>query len=214
MTTPTKVFVAGTDLPGGKPAIRFHWSGIDTGSGAGQYRTELSIDGRAYAAVGSPTAATLTLALATGHSYRIRVRAVDRAGNVGAWSYGSTFELRAYQETSRAIHWTGPWHAGASTSYWGGAARYARAAGAKASLTFNGRTFAWIGAIGPTRGWARVYVNGTLVASINLHAANAAPRRILFATSWSTARSRTVTVRLSGTPGHPRGDVDAFVVGS
>ena len=140
---------------------------------------------------------------------------LDQAADalVGA-AYGSAFKLTAYQESSSAVHWSGTWHTGSSTSFWGGHDRYASAAGAKASVTFSGRSFAWVGSVGPSRGWAKVYVNGVLVKSVNLNAAANANRRILFTTTWSTARSRTITIRISGTAGHPRGDVDALIVGS
>ena len=93
-------------------------------------------------------------------------------------------------------------------------ARYATQAGATASITFTGRAFTWVGAVGPTRGTARVYVNGTFVKSVDLHATTAAARRLVYSVAWSTAALRTVTIRISGTAGHPRGDVDAFVTGS
>jgi hypothetical protein len=214
-TGPTKAIVLGSTLTAGKPLVRFGWSGSDATSGVGHYEFALSTDGGAYTTLSSALASpTLDRALATGHSYRARVRAIDVAGNVGVWAYGSAFRLTAYQESSSAIHWSGTWRTGSSTSFWGGHDRYASAAGAKASLTSSGRSFAWVGSVGPSRGWAKVYVNGVLVKSVNLNAAANANRRILFTATWSTARSRTVTIRISGTAGHPRGDVDAFLTGS
>ena len=213
--SPTKAFVPGSTLSAGKPAIRFSFSGSDATSGIDHYELALSTDGGAYATVSSSlTAPTLTRPLASGHTYRARVRAIDGAGNVGAWAYGASFKLTTHQESSRSMRWTGTWRTGTSASYWGGHDRYATAAGARGGLTFTGRSFAWIGSVGPSRGWARVYVNGALVKSINLHAATSAHRRILFATSWSTVASRTVSIRIGGTTGHPRGDIDAFIVGS
>lgn len=213
-TAPTKAFVVGSTVTSG-PAVRFAWSGADVGSGVDHYEFGLNVDGGAYTTVSSSLLSpTLTRALAAGHTYRARVRAIDGAGNVGAWTYGSAFKLSGYQESSRAIRWTGTWRTGTSPSYWGGRDRYATAAGARAGLTFTGRSFAWVGSVGPSRGWARVYVNGTLVRSVNLYAPTNVNRRILFATSWSVARSRTITIRISGTAGHPRGDIDALVVGS
>jgi hypothetical protein len=212
---PTKTLVVSSSVTGGKPTIRFGWSRSDVGSGVHHYEFGLSTDGGAYTTVASSLASpTFDRALAPGHTYRAAVRATDVAGNVGAWAYGSAFKLTAYQEGSSAVHWTGTWHTGSSTSFWGGHDRYASAAGAKASLTFTGRSFAWVGSVGPSRGWAKVYVNGVLVKSVNLNAATNANRRILFATTWSSARSRTVTIRISGTAGPPRGDVDAFLTGS
>ena len=214
-TASTKSFVLGSSLTSGKPTLRFAWSGSDVGSGIGHYEFALSTDGGAYVAVASSLASpTFDRPLAPGHTYRAAVQATDVAGNVGAWAYGSAFKLTAYQESSSAVHWSGTWHTGSSTSFWGGHDRYASAAGAKASLTFTGRSFAWVGSVGPSRGWAKVYVNGVLVKSVNLNAAANANRRILFTTTWSTARSRTITIRISGTAGHPRGDVDALIVGS
>jgi hypothetical protein len=214
-TTPTKALILGSTLSASKPTLRFAWAGSDAGSGIGHYEFALSTDGGAYATMSSAlTSPTLSRALAPGHSYRARVRARDVAGNVGAWAYGSAFRLTAYQESSSAIHWTGTWHTGSNTSFLGGHDRYSTTAGAKASLTFTGRSFGWVGSVGPSRGWAKVYVNGVLVKSVNLYAATSAHRRVLFSTSWSSPVSRTVTIRISGTASHPRGDVDAFVVGS
>jgi FG-GAP repeat protein len=214
-TGPTKGFVPGSSLSTGKPSVRFSWSGSDATSGIDHYELALSTDAGAYSTLsGALASPTLTRTLAAGHAYRARVRAIDPAGNVGAWAYGASFRLTAYQESSRSIRWTGTWHSGSSTGYWGGHDRYATASGARASLTFRGRSFAWVGSVGPTRGWARVYVNGILIRSINLNATTSANRRVLFATSWSTAVSRTVTIRINGTAGHPRGDVDAFLTGS
>jgi hypothetical protein len=215
VTAPTKALVLGSTLTAGRPTVRFAWSRSDVGSGVHHYEFGLSTDGGAYATVASSLASpTFDRALATGHTYRARVRATDVAGNVGAWAYGSAFRLTTYQESSGAVHWSGTWRTGSSTSFWGGHDRYAGAAGAKASLTFSGRSFAWVGSVGPSRGWAKVYVNGVLVKSVNLNAAANANRRILFTATWSTARNRTITIRISGTAGHPRGDIDAFLTGS
>jgi hypothetical protein len=193
--------------------VRFTWSGSDSGSGIDHYQLALNTDGGSYATLSSSlTSPSYTRALAAGHTYRARVRAIDKAANVGAWTYGSSFRLTAYQESSARISWSGSWHTASSTSYWGGRQRYATAAGAKASLTFTGRNIAWVGSVGPTRGWARIYINGVYVKSISLYATSAASRRVLFTKSWSTSATRTITIRVSGTTGHPRVDVGAFVV--
>jgi hypothetical protein len=86
--------------------------------------------------------------------------------------------------------------------------------GATASLTFTGRSFAWVASRSVVAGSARIYVNGTYIASVNLHAASSTARVVMFSKAWTTAATRTVTVRVLGTIGHPRVDVDAFVTGS
>ena len=213
-TLPRNSFVTGSIL-GTRPPVLFSWTGSDALSGIGHYEFGLSTDGHAYTATNSSLASpTLTLGLTAGHTYRARVRAVDVAGNIGAWVYGTSFKLSAYQESSRSITFTGSWKTGNSTAFWGGHDRYASGAGARATLTLTGRSFAWLGSTGPSRGYAKVYVNGVLVKTINLNAATTTNHKILFATTWSSSASRTVSIRISGTAGHPRGDVDALIVGS
>jgi hypothetical protein len=149
--------------------------------------------------------------LASGHTYRLRVRAVDRAGLTGTWVYGSTFTVSAYQETSARITYSGTWYRPASTSYWGGYEKDAKAAGAKASFTFTGRAYALLGCVGPTRGSFKVYVNGVLIKTVSTYATTTSCKRVLVALSWSTAVSRKITIVVSGTSGHPRVDLDAIV---
>ena len=157
------------------------------------------------------TSPTLTRNLASGHAYRLRVRAVDRAGLTGAWVYGATFTVSAYQETSSWITYPGTWYPPASSSYWGGYERYATAAGAKASFTFTGRAYALIGCIGPSRGSSKVYVNGILIKTVSTYATTTSCRRVVFSLSWSTAVSRKVSIVVSGTSGHSRVDLDAII---
>jgi hypothetical protein len=214
-TAPTNRFASGSTVNSSSPLVQLAWSGSDVGTGIAHYVLAQSTDGGAFTTVsGSVTSVTVNRPLRVGHTYRFRVRAVDHAGNVGVWVYGASFRIRGYQEGSTAVHWRGTWRSGTSTAYWGGRDRYANAAGARATLTFTGRSFAWVGSTGPTRGYARVYVNGTLVKTINLHATSSHNRQILFATRWSTSASRTISIRVSGTAGHPRVDLDALVVAS
>ncbi len=208
---PARVSAAGSTVGGG-PAVLLSWSGSDSNSGIARYELDQSTDGRAYALVSSSLAGpSLTRVLAAGHTYRLRVRAIDRAGNTGAWAYGTSFTLRAYQESSGSIRYGGWWRTGSSSAYWGGHDRYATGAGATARLTFTGRSFAWVGSVGPSRGSARIYVNGVLVKTISLWARSNANRRVLYAVTWSRLATRTVTIRVSGTAGHPRLDVDALL---
>jgi hypothetical protein len=212
---PKHAYSSGATVSSGAMPTKFTWTGTDATSGIGHYQAALSTDGGAYSTISTTlTSAQLTRNLAAGHSYRLRTRAIDKAGNVGAWAYGSTFTVKAYQETSSSIVRSGSWSISSSASYWGGAERFANDAGASAKLTFTGRSFAWVGSVGPSRGSARVYVNGVLVKTISLYSASTAHRRVLLSLSWSTAVSRTVKIVVVGTVGHPRVDVDALVTGT
>ncbi|MFL5680216.1 MAG: hypothetical protein ACJ77B_06410 [Chloroflexota bacterium] len=209
-TAPARSLVAGSTVDAGKLPVRLTWSGADATSGVARYELAQSTDAAAYATVSSSlTTGAVTRALAPGHTYRFRTRAIDKAGNVGAWATAAAFTLSAAQESSLRLTWTGAWHAGSSTGYWGAADRYATAAGATAKVAVTGRSFAWIGAVGPSRGSARVYVDGVLVKTVSLYAPMSASRRVLFATTWATSATRTVVIIVVGTAGHPRVDLDA-----
>jgi hypothetical protein len=58
----------------------------------------------------------------------------------------------------------------------------------------------------------RIYVDGVHVATVRLDASPTGPRRIVWATRWAVADIHRVTLRVSGTAGHPRVDLDALVI--
>lgn len=195
----------------GRMVVNLAWSGTDSGSGILHYEVAQSTDAGSWTAVGTVTSPRLGRSLAYGHSYRFRVRAVDRAGNIGSWMSGSTFRLTGYHDHSSAIRYSSGWGVASSPSYWGSRTHYARTAGASATFTFTGREFMWIAAKGPTRGLARVYVNGVLSATVTLHATTTTTKQIAYGKAWSTSATRTIRIVVLGTSGRPRVDVDGFV---
>jgi hypothetical protein len=211
-TTPTNRLVAGSAINGGRTTVRLDWSGSDTGSGIARYEVEQSLDGGPFAPVApSLTSPTMDRVLVTGHRYQFKVRAVDIAGNIGAWTTGSSFTLTRFSETSTRIRYTGAWSIAASSVYWGGQAKRASAAGAKAGMTVTARSIEWVARKGPTYGKAQVYVNGTLVATVDLYAPTYQNQHVVWAGNWSTSASRGVTIKLLGTTGRPRVDLDGIV---
>jgi hypothetical protein len=214
-TRPSNTFLTASVISGGRVAVGFRWTGSDLGSGVARYEASQSTDGASWTTITTTLLSpSLTRSLSPGHTYRLRVRAIDRAGNVGLWTYGASFHLTARQESNSAIKWRGTWYGRSSAAYWAGHERSAMVYGATASLTFTGRSFAWVASRSVVAGSARIYVNGTYIASVNLHAASSTARVVMFSKAWTTAVTRTVTVRVLGTIGHPRVNVDAFVTGS
>ena len=153
----------------------------------------------------------MTLDLAPGQVNRFRVRAVDRAGNVGAWATARAFRLGVAQEISTSVVRKGRWATRLAPQYYGGRAIAATAAGASARITVTGQQIAWVSAVGPTRGQARVYVDGTYVRTVDLRSASSVPRRVVYVRSWASPGKHTVEIRVVGTSGRPRVDLDAFV---
>ena len=211
---PVQSFLANSTLTSRTVPVRLAWSGLDTTSGIWRYQLLQSLDGGAWTwiALPAPTASSIVRHLQPGHGYRYAVRAIDRAGNISGWAAGAAFRLNAYDETSRAIRYHGAWTRQYDASAYGSYVEYATTTGASARLTFTARNVAWVAPRSPSRGQARVYVDGSYAATVNLYATYGQPRRVVFTRSWTTLSTHTLEIRAVGTSGHPRVDVDAFVL--
>ena len=204
----------GTVNPGVVPMTVSWAAATDIGTGVVRYELRRRLDGGDWQDVALPAATSRSIAqtLPTTRAVQYQVRATDAAGNVGAWKSSAAFHLRLASERSSAIKYTRTWKTSLSASYLGGALRRSRVTGATASYAFTGSQVAWIAARGPTRGSARVYVDGKLVATVKLYSRTVQPRRAVYTHSWATAGRHRITIRVSGTAGHPRVDVDGFAV--
>ncbi len=65
--------------------------------------------------------------------------------------------------------------------------------------------------MGPTRGQARVYVDGAYARTVDLRSSSSATRRVVYVRSWTSSARHTLEIRVVGTSGRPRVDVDAFL---
>ena len=193
--------------------VRVTWpAATDEGRGVVGYELE-RLRGSSWVSVPLATAmdTSAIVPLAPGQVHRFRVRATDRAGNVGAWAPAAAFRLVAVQETSAAVHRTGHWTTVSSPSFSGRAEIASQVAGASARITFTGDRVAWVSTVGPTRGQARVYVDGAYDRTVDLRAAAIVARQIVYVRSWTTPGKHTLEIRVVGTSGRPRVDVDALL---
>ena len=117
----TGVAVSGTAVP-----VALAWTGADNAGGSGIARYELakSTDGgTAWTTVSTTlTASPYATTTAPSGTVRYRIRAVDRAGNTGAWMTGPVLVPRLVQETGPGLTYTGTWTTASSASYSGGCA--------------------------------------------------------------------------------------------
>ncbi len=204
---------SGIPLDGGRPTVRLRWTATDAGSGVHHVDIDQSVDGGPYARIGNRTSPWLwDRVVAAGHTYRYRARGVDVAGNVGAWAYSPTTRIGAVSQSSSSMRYAGSWTSSTSTVWWGGTARSSSKAGSTLNYTFTGRSIAWIGLEAVNRGKASVYVDGVLKATVDLHAASTLKQRVVWSGNYTTLATRRVTIRVSGTSGRPRVDVDGFIV--
>jgi Transglycosylase-like domain len=125
---------------------------------------------------------------------------------------GSSKPTHHYGETSSRVAYHGSWHSARLRSYAGGAVRYATKAGASATVTFTGSRITWFGPVGPTRGKARILVDGVAVRTVDLHRSGFKGHAALYARTWPTKGTHTLTIQVVGTKHHPMVAIDEFVV--
>ena len=120
----------------------------------------------------------------------------------------STSSLHRYSEKNARIIYTGTWKSATNSGYAGDGVRYATAAGATASFTFTGTRITWYGPVGPTRGQARIFIDGAYLKTVNLYASSFAARRAVFSKAWSKAGQHRLVIETVGTAGHPYVAID------
>jgi hypothetical protein len=207
---------AGTTVTNSAVKTRISWSGSDSISGIDHYVLSQSTDGGAWTTVSSLVKTTSVVRnLAPGHTYRFAARPIDRAGNIGLKSIGPSFRITAVQQSSSAVRYAGSWTTSTSaTTWWGGTARHSSKAGSTAKFSFVGRSIAWVGLKGVGRGRAQIFVNGVLKATVDLYSSTTLNKRVIWSAVYSASGTRTITIKVLGTSGRPRVDIDGFIVGT
>ncbi len=113
-------------------------------------------------------------------------------------------------ETSRQIAYRSTWSTASYGGYVGDRVRYATRTGASATVTFTGRSVAWIGPVGPTRGTARVYIDGKAVATISLRRSTFKAQATIFSKTFATSGRHTL--RIVVTSAHRPVAIDEIVI--
>ena len=121
-------------------------------------------------------------------------------------------KTKRFGETSKAIDYSGTWKSARHTGYAGDKVKYATKSGATATFAFTGRRVTWYGPQGPTRGKAKVYVDGAYVKTVDLRSGSFDARDVLFRKSWKSSGEHTLTIEVVGTRGRPMVAIDEFAV--
>jgi hypothetical protein len=200
---------------GAKLPVRLSWTGGDVGpAGVASFDIARNKDGHGFKVIGTGlTSPSSNAWLKPGHTYRFEVRARDKAGNIGAWKAGPTLHPKLYQQTYGPIAYKrGTWQTASSNGYSGGSVRYATKAGAMAKLKTSARAIAFVTTKGPSRGAVKVFIDGAYQTTIDLHAATTTTRFVAFSKAWSSVGTHKIKIVVVGSAGHPRVDLDAFLV--
>ena len=140
--------------------------------------------------------------------------AADTAGMGQLFSKASWIDShdKRLSEKSKAIAYALSWSSARHSGYAGDRVRYATRKGASATITFTGTGIAWIGPTGPTRGTARVYLDGKAVASVNLRMSTFHARSLLFSKKFATAGEHTLKIVVTSR-GRPVA-IDELIIGT
>jgi hypothetical protein len=188
------------------------WGLASSDDGLRRYEMQVSVAGGSWrsATLASATTSASRRTVAAGVSVRFRVRAVDLAGTVGGWATSSSFRAGALSDSSSAIHWSSGWSYASYTSYLGGRV-HSTSRIATATMTFSGSSVAWVAPVGPTRGKARVYIDGALVTTVDLYRRSFVARDVVFARNIGDG-THTLRIQALGTSGRPTVAVDELYI--
>jgi hypothetical protein len=207
-------FVVNTILNKTSASGRVSWpTATDDLTGISAYGALVRVDSASWVTqVTATTKRTTDRTFTVGRDYTFRVRARDGAGNWGAYVVSPVVTPYLYQETSSHAKFTASWTSATSSGASGGKTRSSRAAGATATITFTGRAFALVAPKGPTRGQAKLYIDGIYVKTIDLHRTSFLARVLVATKTWSGSAKHTIKLVVVGGGSHPRFDVDGFLV--
>jgi pro-kumamolisin-like protein len=191
--------------------VTVQWAGHDATSGIAHYTVYQSKNGGAYSQVATPTVAHFTRQLSPGNSFRFKVTATDKAGNVSGATIGKVYKLSLDQENNKAISYSSGWTRQSLSGSNGGSVEYASKAGSTATLSFSGFEVAWMTTEATNRGSASVKLGSAGAATISTHAVSTKLAHICD-TVLGTVGSHKLVIKVSGTSGHPRVDIDAFII--
>src|SRR6266403_1376374 len=107
--------------------------------------------------------------------------------------------VRRYEETDPSVSFSGGWTQETGWTAWsGGSVMYSMLPGAQATFTFNGTSATWIGARGPERGIARVFVDGVFVSEVDMFARSYEIHVPVFTVRGLADGSHTLTIEVTG----------------
>lgn len=207
---PAGSLVAATTLDGKKARVKLTWDASDAGIGVGGYLVQRSVAGGSWTTVRTVKSPELVVTLPA-KATQYRVTPIDYDGNAGSPTVSRTLQATLTQQTYAGITYGKTWKTARSDSYSGKSVKHAKAKGASARLLFTGRGIGFVTTLAPNRGKAKIYINGSLVDTVDL-GGSTTYRVVAWQKTWSTSATRTIKVVVAGTSGRPRVDVDAFVV--
>jgi phosphatidylinositol-3-phosphatase len=176
------------------PRIPVSWSPV--GAAASSYTVQVQQGAGAWRTLlAATTQRSLTFAGRSGQTYTFRVRGINASGLAGAFATATTVTPTGVHPNG--AHYTGAWHVSKVNGAWQGHAIKASKPNAKLTLRYVGGALEIIGDRGLKGGRARVTFDGHST-TINLHAARALTRQVVYRRSAAAGAHRLTLKVLSG----------------
>jgi hypothetical protein len=175
--------------------IAVRWSA--TGATTYDVYERVGVGGTQVRVLARTTRLTTNRTAAPGGTYCYQVVAFDAAGHSGASAESCTGV--PYDDRSSAIVYSGPVTQVSSTGAFLGTLTQLTGTGSQASLTFTGRRAGLVASTNGSSGIANVYLDGTLVAAVNLYARRARNLVVVWTSSALELGTHTVVVAWTGT---------------
>lgn len=198
--------------------VEVAWPAASDPSGILRYELERRKNSRGWirVALETDTATSARTPLAPGNSYRFRLRAIDTVGNVGPWTTTTAAKFGLKQEHGSVMAYSKGWTAAALSGSSGGNVRHSAASGRWARLSFTGTSAAFVSTLGPARGIADIWIDGSYAGVVDLYAPTGTAKAVVWSTGTLSAAQHTLTVFVTGSKNPQatlaRVDVDAFLV--
>lgn len=143
-------------------------------------------------------------------SYRVshvaRVSVADCAGTSSGWAQAPAFSPALVGGS--AITFSKGWSTAHGAAYFGGSEQYGARTGMSVTAKItSARAVAFVGSCAANRGTAKVYLDGTLSATVNEHCSGGVGR-VLYTHTWPAPGSHTLKIIIAGAK---RFDVDGFI---
>jgi hypothetical protein len=217
VAAPILAMIAG-EILGTDVAARVSWPAAIDESGILRYELERRKGTGAWIPVPLDTATSTTAIsrLKPGKTYTFRLRAVDTAGNTGGWTTAPPRKFAMKQEYGRVVSYSKGWTSSEVAGASGGSVRHSSVDGRWAQLRFSGTTAGFVTTLGPARGIADIWVDGSYAGFVDLYSATTTPRSVAFTTGTLAPGQHTLRVFVSGSRNaqstSARIDVDGFLV--
>lgn len=180
----------------GSSSLVARWIASDPapGTGIARYVASVTNSRGTVVATASSSTTSLTVPAGQGLTYRLSVKAVDRAGNVSP----AATAIYTMPVDDRHFAFSSGWTRVSSTSDFAGSTAAARLANKRASYTATGRRYVLWATTCPSCGRATVTVAG-VTHSYDLYSPTTHHRVAFLVYASTTSARRTVTIKTSGT---------------